>query len=235
LKIGALGRRHFDFEDVAAHRFDEHLVLQQRSANPLRIGVGLVDLVDRDDHRDLGRLGVRDRLDRLRHDRVVGRDHEDDDIGDLRAACPHLREGGVTRRIDERDLLAALLDLVGADMLRDASGLAGGDAGLPDRIEQRGLAVVDMAHHGHDRRPRHQMRTLVGRRVEAFLDVRLGDPLGGVAHILDDELGQVGVDDVTGLHQLPLLHQEHDHVRSLLGHAVGELLERDRLRNGHFA
>src|SRR5438105_12619021 len=35
------------------------------------------------------------------------------------------------------------LDLVGADPLRDAARLAGGDASLADGVEDRGLAVVD--------------------------------------------------------------------------------------------
>ena len=35
-------------------------------------------------------------------------------------------------------------------MLGDAAGLAGDHIGMAQRIEQRGLAVVDMAHHGHD-------------------------------------------------------------------------------------
>ena len=66
-----------------------------------------VDLVDRDDQRHAGILGVRDRLDRLRHDRVVRRDDEDDDVRDLRAARTHGRERFVARRVEERDVLAA--------------------------------------------------------------------------------------------------------------------------------
>ena len=41
VEIGALGRRDLDVEHVAAHRFDEDLVLQQLGAHPLRIGLGL--------------------------------------------------------------------------------------------------------------------------------------------------------------------------------------------------
>ena len=42
-----------DFERVAAERFDLDFVLQQFGAHALRLGVGLVDLVDRDDDRHL--------------------------------------------------------------------------------------------------------------------------------------------------------------------------------------
>ena len=49
-------------------------------------------------------------------------------------------------RIEEGDSVLAALDRVGADVLGDAAGLARRDAGLADGIEQRGLAVVDVAH-----------------------------------------------------------------------------------------
>ena len=66
VEVGLLGRRDFDVLDVAAHVLDDDLVLQQLLADLLRLGVRLVDLVDGDDHRHAGRLGVVDRLDRLR-------------------------------------------------------------------------------------------------------------------------------------------------------------------------
>ena len=65
---------------------------------------GLVDLVDRHDDRHFGRLGVVDGFEGLRHDAVVGRHHQDDDIGDLGAAGAHAGERFVTGRIDEDDL-----------------------------------------------------------------------------------------------------------------------------------
>ena len=55
-------------------------------------------------------------------------------------------------RVEEGDRLLLVVDLVGADVLGDAAGLARGDLGLADRIEQRGLAVVDVAHDRHHRR-----------------------------------------------------------------------------------
>ena len=79
-------------------------------------------------------------------------------------------------------------DLIGADVLGDAAGLAGDDIGVADGVEQRGLAVIDMAHDGDDRRPRHQMSVGVRRVEQAFLDVRFGDALDRVAELLGDEL-----------------------------------------------
>ena len=50
--------------------------------------------------------------------------------------------------------LPRALDLVGADVLGDAAELALGDLGGADGVEQRGLAVVDVAHDGDHRRAR---------------------------------------------------------------------------------
>ena len=85
---------------------------------------GRVDLVDRDDDRHLGRFGVVDGFEGLRHDAVVRRHHQDDDIGDLGAAGAHAGERFVTGGVDEDDLLAVHLHLVRADVLGDAAGFA---------------------------------------------------------------------------------------------------------------
>ena len=93
-----------------------------------------------------------DRLDRLRHDAVVGGDHQDHDVGRVGTTSTHLRERGVTRRVEERDRTVLVLHLVGTDVLRDATRLAVDDVGAADVVEQRGLAVVDVTHHRDDRR-----------------------------------------------------------------------------------
>ena len=116
------------------------------------VRVGKVDLVHGDDDRHVGRARVRDRLERLRHDAVVGGDDEHGDVGDLRAAGAHGGERLVARRVEEGDLPAVDLGLVGADVLRDPAGLGLDDRRLADRVEQRRLAVVDVAHDRDDRR-----------------------------------------------------------------------------------
>src|SRR5688572_1317827 len=147
------------------------------------VGVGQVHLVDGDDDRHVGRARVVDRLPGLRHHPVVGGDDEDDDVRRLGAAGAHRGEGLVARRVEERDLLAADLDLVGADVLRDSAGLAGDDLRLADVVEQRRLAVVDVAHDGDDRRARHHARGIVDVGVHlGFL--LFGHQLGGEAELV---------------------------------------------------
>ncbi len=95
--------------------------------------------------------------------------------------------------------------------------------------------MVDMAHDGDHRRPRHELGRIVGRVEQAFLDVGFGDAANGVAHFLGDELGGVGVERVIDGRHLALLHQQADDVDRALGHAVGEFLDGDRLGDGDLA
>ena len=115
-----------------------------------------------------------DRLVGLRLGAVVGGDDDHRDVGDLGAAGAHRRERLVAGRVEEGDRLAAVADLVGADVLGDPAGLAGGDLGRADRVEQRRLAVVDVTHDHDDRRP-------LDERGLVVLEGRLGrDVVGGM-------------------------------------------------------
>jgi hypothetical protein len=156
--------------DVDEHRraavlLGHQAVLGELTADLGRVGALLVDLVDGHHDRDLGGLRVVERLDGLRLDAVVGRDDQHDDVGDLGAAGAHGGERLVARGVDEGDLADAALDgvvhLVGADVLRDAAGLALDDVGRADRVEQQRLAVVDVTHDRHDRRADDEGRLVV--------------------------------------------------------------------------
>ena len=78
-----VGRGDVDDDRVAAPLLGHQLLLDELLAHAVGVGVLAVDLGDRDDDRHLGRARVADRLDRLRHHAVVGRDHEDGDVGRL--------------------------------------------------------------------------------------------------------------------------------------------------------
>src|SRR5829696_2154909 len=127
-----------DEHRVAAVLLGHQPVLGELLTDLGRVGPLLVDLVDRDHDRHLGGLGVVERLDRLGHDAVVGGDDQDDDVGDLRASGTHRGERLVTRGVDEGDRALVVLqlgdDLVGADVLGDATGLARHDVRVPQRV-----------------------------------------------------------------------------------------------------
>ena len=152
---------------------------------------------------------VVDRLDGLRHHAVVGRDHEDRDVGRVRAPGAHRRERLVTGRVDERDRVPVAVGLVRTDVLGDPTRLTGHHVGVTDGVEQRGLPVVDVAEHGHDR----------GTRLE----------VGVVLVVVVTEQGlQLELGLLTGLDQQ---HLRTECLGDELDHLVGQ-----RLRAGdHFA
>ena len=57
-------------------------------------------------------------------------------------------------RVEEGDHATIGFDVIRADVLRDAARFARGDLGAPDVVEQRGLAVIHVAHDRDDRRTR---------------------------------------------------------------------------------
>ena len=212
-------------------------MLQQFGADAVGISLRFVHLVDRNDHRHAGSFRVVDGFDRLRHDAVVGGDHKHDDVGHLGAAGAHGGERFVAGGVDKGDEIAqrGCPNLIGADVLSDAAGFARDDVGGADRVEQRGFAVVDVAHDGDDGRARLPgVRRPPSRRNEAFFDVGFRHALRRMAEFGDDQLGGIGVDDVVDLVHHALLHQQLDDVDGALGHAVGQILDGDRLRDDHF-
>ena len=157
LDAAAFPRGDVHEQGRAAELLSDQVVLGELGTYPLRVRPLLVDLVDRHHDRHPGRLGVVERLRRLRLHAVVSRDDEHHQVGGLRPAGPHGGERLVTRGVDEGDLpfLAVHFrgDLIGPDVLGDAPMLAASHVGRAQGVEQAGLAVVDVAHDGHDRGP----------------------------------------------------------------------------------
>ena len=95
-----------------------------------------------------------DCLNRLRHDPIIRGHYQNHDIGHLGATGPHGRKGGMARRINEGDFRATRRGhLIGADVLGNATRLTCRDITFPNGIQQRGLAMINMAHDRDHRRP----------------------------------------------------------------------------------
>jgi hypothetical protein len=166
---------------------------------------------------------------------------QDDDVGHLGAAGAHQRECFVTRGVEKHDAAAvAHVDVVGADVLGDAAGLALGDLRLPDRVEQRRLAMVDVTHDRHDRGARSDvfwLRLVAFGRHELLFEAPHLD-LG--TELARDVLGRVHVHRaVDGHHHAThqqlgqdVLHADVELVSQVLdGHALGQRDDpRDRRR-----
>ena len=124
--------------------------------------------------------GVIDRFDSLRHDSSSAATTMT--AISITRREPHLGEGLVPGSIETRDRSAFVLDAPGADHLRDAAGLGGGDVAGSDLVEQRRLAMVDVPHDRHDGGPRRQFLR-IGRHAILFEQLFLG-----VERLLDLEL-----------------------------------------------
>ena len=207
LEVLLLLRRHLDHDGLATPCFWREAEVGKLLLHPLGIRIGLVDLVDRDEDRHAGRLGVVDGLLRLWHDAIVGRDNQDDDVGDTGAARAHHRERFVTGSIQEDDVAVVHLDGVSADVLGDAACLAFGDARRTDRIEQRGLAVVDVAHDGHDGSAGHAIRLVDVFRLDLqhLLFEALHLHVG--AEVARDHGGGFVVERAVDIHHEATIHQ----------------------------
>ena len=95
-----------------------------------------------------------DRLNSLRHHRIISCDHKNNDIRHLRPARPHRCKGGVTWCVEETQYrTTGSFDLIRPDMLGNSPGFARDNLGVANGIKQRRFAVVDMAHDGDDGRP----------------------------------------------------------------------------------
>ena len=193
-----------------------------------------VHLVDGNDQRDAGGLGVVDGLDRLRHDAVIGRDDEDGDVRDHRTAGTHGRERLMTRGVEEGDGLAVDHDAVSADVLRDAAGLTGCDVCAADAVEQAGLAVVDVTHDHHDRRARDEFVLAILAVVDQALLHRHDDlVLDLAAELHGHECGGIVINGVGQRRHDAHLHETAHDLGTGLFHARGELAHGDRVRDLH--
>ena len=121
---------------VAAPLLGNEVVFGQLLLDVFGIGRRLIHLVDGDDDIDAGRLGVVNGLDGLGHDTVVSGDDENGNVGGLRTAGAHGREGLVAGRVKEGDVLTLDLDAVRTDVLGDTAGLACGHLGVTNGVEQ---------------------------------------------------------------------------------------------------
>lgn len=237
LDVEALLGGDVDEHRVAAVLLGHQTELGELTAHLGRVGTFDVDLVDRDHDRHVGRLGVVQRLDRLGHHTVVGRHHEDRDVGRLGTTGTHGGERLVTRGVDEGDatLFAVDLgrDLVRTDVLRDTAGLARDDVRLADGVQQSGLTVVDVTHDGHDRRTRDE--ELLATLVLAELDVEglqelavlllRADDLQDEVHLVREELQRLVGDGLRGSDHLAEVHHHADERRRVGVDLLGEVGE----------
>ncbi len=142
----------------------------------------------------------------------------------------------MTRGIQEGDHATVGFHMVGADVLRNAAGFARSHLGAADVVQQRGLAVVDVTHHGHHRRTRQQLGVgvfLTAHHQQRFRIVQLGG-MRLVAHFFHHDHGGFLVQHLVDRHHLAELHHLLDDLGRLDGHLVRQVGHGDGFRHVHF-
>ena len=136
----------------------------------------------------------------------------------------------MTRSVYEREHLAVAGELIRADVLGDASGLAFNDVGVPQRVEELGLPMVHMTHHRYHRGPSDQFGRIVVVQLRPQRN-HFGRQLGlGLRHRDEEaELLRQGVEGVAGhrLHgcrHLAHPNQRLDQCADGLVHSLSQLL-----------
>ena len=125
-------------------------------------------------------------------------------------------------------------DLVGADVLRDAAVLAGDHVGLADRVEQLGLAMVDVTHDGDHRRACGEVAlatfVLAELKVEAFQQLAIlvlgADDLNVIAELGTKQLQGLLVDRLRRSHHLAEVEHDLNQRRRVRADAIGEVGQR---------
>jgi hypothetical protein len=131
----------------------------------------------------------------------------------------------VARGVEERDLAAIVLGLVRADVLRDPTGLGLDDGRLSNRVEQRRLAVVDVAHDRDHRRAGDEVLlgvlVLLGELVLLgdVLDADLALDLGG------DQLHRLVGERLRDRDHLPKAHHDLDDLSRGDPERLGQVLD----------
>ena len=177
-----------------------------------------------------------DSLDGLRHDAVVGGNHEDDDVGRVRAARTHGGKGGVTGSVKEGDGAFRRLHAVSADVLGNAARFARHHFGFADVVKERGFAVVDVPHDGNDRRALDDVaRVFIGFGHDLGFEVVFFDEDVLVSHFFGDERGGFLVKHLVNGDHRAEFHHDFDEFARFDAHFLRQFANGDGFRNAHFA
>ena len=210
-------------------------MLQKIGPHFLWISGRTVNFVDGHDHRHIGRLCMRNRLNRLGHHSVICCNNQDDNICDLCPTRAHRRKGRVARRVEKGQKIAVLLNLISADMLSNTAGFTRDNPRIADRIQKRSLTVVNMAHHRDDRSAWLEIFRAINHLVNHIFNIRIRNAHNFVAKFFHDQLSCILVNGLVLCHHHAHLHQGFHNISNPLGHAVGQLLYHDRVRHLHIA
>ena len=120
-------------------------------------------------------------------------------------------------------------------MLGNPTGFAIGHFRFTQRVQKRGLAVVNVTHHCHHRGTRGFIAIIIISRDNRILDIAFRYAAHFMAQILGDNLRRIGINHIINLRHHALLHQHFNHIDGALGHAIGQFLNGNRIGQLHGA
>ena len=211
-------------------------MLKQTLTHLLRICAFLIDLIDSNDHRHIGGLGMLNGFNRLRHQAVIGCHDQNYDIRYRGTALTHLRERFVPWGIEEGDDRAILcLYLIRANMLRDSASFASHNICTAQGVQKRCLTMVDMPHHGHDRRTGLHRFGRVYVFIMSDINVGIRHACDVVAKLFDEQFCGILVDGFVDRDGHAHLEKRLDKIAALFRHTVSKFLHRDGFGHDHIA
>ena len=171
---------------------------------------------------------MRDSLNGLRHQTVIGCHDQNNHVSDVGSAGTHFCKGGVAWCIQEADLLPATVgNLVRTNMLGNAAGFARNHIRFAEIIQDGCLTVVYVTHNRHNRRPCHQCASIWGWGFQTLEDVVIGDAFDGMAQFVNNQFGRISVDALAGRSHDTHFHQDADDVSASFSHAVCQFTHGD--------
>ena len=173
---------------------------------------------------------------RLRHNPVVRRNNQNNNVGNFRTAGAHLGKCRVPRRIDKRYALTVFqANLIRTDMLRNPAGFMAGNVRRTQVVQQRRLAVVNVPHNRNNGRTRLFQFFRIFRIAQSFFHVGIGNTTDTVPHFFHDDLRRIGIYRLGNRCHNPQLHQLFYNVRSAFRHTGRQFLNGNRFGNDDFA
>ncbi len=210
-------------------------MLKQLGLHFHRVCCGQVDLVNSDNDRNISRFCVADSFNCLRHNTVFCGHNNNNDVRDVCTARTHLSKGCVTGGVEERDFLTGVhIDLIRANMLRNASGLAGNDIRFAHSVEQGCFTMVNVTHNRHNRRARLEVFFIVLITFQTNFNIGVCYTFDLVTEFLDHQFGSVGVNRLSDCRHNAKPHKLFDNLTGWFGHTVSQFANCNSFRDNNF-
>ena len=209
-----------------------HFLGRQFVFDPLRVGRFLVNFVDRNHDRHPRSASVLNGLLRLRHNAVISGHHQHNNIGRLGASRSHRGKSRMPGRIEEGDHPFVSLHVVGANVLRDTTGLTARYTRLTNVIEERRFTMIDMAHYSDHRSPGLRRSFLTRQRLlEALFQFLRALEDNPMPQFLHHQNGRILIEHLINRRHDTQIHQLLDHRSSLNRHLLRQVTDRNIFRN----